>query len=108
MLEQAFNLMLSLHSTKAVLRRHTSNSSLTSDIRITPSNYFRNQEGPGASVVEGREFVISKNSIVTPLTPILKRGDKIETDDYGNLTINEIIEMYDLGGTIMGWRIRTA
>ncbi len=42
------------------------------------------------------------------MNPILKRGDKIETSDLGNMAIDEIIEMYDLGGAVLGYRVRTS
>jgi hypothetical protein len=39
--------------------------------------------------------------------PILRPGDQInDTAFYGNISIKEIIEMPDLGGSIMGLRIR--
>jgi hypothetical protein len=39
-------------------------------------------------------------------SPIIKRGDKIIDTVYGNLAIDEIIEMVDIGGEIMGFRCR--
>jgi len=41
-----------------------------------------------------------------PLSPIIKRGDKIVHDLYGNLAIDEIVEMCDVGGVAMGYRVR--
>lgn len=39
--------------------------------------------------------------------PILKSGDTIvDTAVYGEMTIKEIIEMSDLGGSVMGFRVR--
>lgn len=37
----------------------------------------------------------------------IKRSDRILDSIYGNLTIDEIVEMVDLGGSIMGYRVRT-
>lgn len=44
---------------------------------------------------------------VTAMSPLIKRGDKIIDDTYGSLAIDEIIEMPDIGGTIMGYRVRS-
>ena len=38
--------------------------------------------------------------------PILKRGDKIVDSVFGSLTIKEVIEIVDLGGSVMGFRVR--
>lgn len=38
--------------------------------------------------------------------PIIKRGDRIIDSVYGLLTIDELIEMVDLGGGILGFRCR--
>lgn len=48
--------------------------------------------------IEQSEFV--------PWSPRLKRADKIIDTVYGHLAIDEIIEVVDIGGEIMGWRIR--
>lgn len=39
-------------------------------------------------------------------SPIIKRGDRIIDEVYGHMTIDEIIEMPDIGGAIMGYRCR--
>lgn len=52
-------------------------------------------------------ITIANSTPVTWPLPVIKRADKILDDIYGILTIDEIIEMTDLGGAIMGFRIRT-
>jgi hypothetical protein len=42
----------------------------------------------------------------SPWSVKLQRGDRIVDSVYGNLTIDEPIEIPDLGGSIMGWRCR--
>ncbi len=42
-----------------------------------------------------------------PFSPTLKRGDKIIHPIYNILTMDEIIELPDIGGDIMGYRVRT-
>ena len=109
MLRQVFNTLTRLHSRVAVLKRFApinTDPDLTTNIRITPSNYFRFLEGPSHTVVKGREFIIPKDSMETPLTPLIKRGDKIVDTEYGSMAIDEIMEMVDLGGSVMGWRVR--
>lgn len=39
-------------------------------------------------------------------TKMISRGDKIIDSIYGSQTIDEIIEMVDVGGAIMGFRVR--
>lgn len=107
MLKQAFNAVLAMHSRPATLKRRATPSDITSPIRIAPSNYFRNNEGPGATVIKGREFVVPYDSITNKFTaPIIKRGDYIVDVDLGQMAITEVIEMYDVGAVILGWRCR--
>ena len=77
------------------------------DIRITPSNYFRNLAGPEEIIVEGREFIIPKKGLDDAGFTSLKRGDVIKDPELGYLQLSEIREMYDFGGSIMGYRVRT-
>lgn len=111
MLVDAFNAILRMHSRPATLRRlklKTDNPpSISTSCRITPSNYFRKVEGISHTVIEGREFIISKASIESPFdAPIIKRGDRIEDPDLGHMAIIEVNEMYDFGGALMGFRCR--
>lgn len=39
-------------------------------------------------------------------SPILKRGDKLIDANFGNMAIDEIVEIPDLGGDTMGYRVR--
>lgn len=105
MLKQAFNILLKIHSRPAQLKRLGSPDQIT-DCRVTQSNYFRFLEGPSHTTVHGREFIIPMDSIVTKFDPVIKRGDRIVHDIYGTVAIDEVIEISDLGGAIMGWRIR--
>ena len=105
MVREAFNTLTKIHSRTVTLKRLGS-PDLTTTCRITPSNYFRNLEGPSHTTIKGREFVMSLDSISAPFSPVLKRGDKLEDIQLGNMAIDEIIEMYDFGGAIMGWRVR--
>tara|TARA_R110000868_G_scaffold202754_2_gene450523 strand:- start:202 stop:825 length:624 start_codon:yes stop_codon:yes gene_type:complete len=200
-LRTAFNLILRLNSRAATLKR-LGTPDLYSPIRITSSNYFRYLEGPSATVVRGREFIIPVDSIkgsytqlisftgvpttgsftltygilvsaainfddaaadvqtalraltglasvtvtgdftngflVTfigvnnptllvatkvlldeldedisvvestgaPWSIMMKRGDKILDSVFGSMAVDEMIEMPDLGGTTMGYRVR--
>jgi hypothetical protein len=74
---------------------------------VAPSNYYRNLEGPSDIVVRGREFVISKLALDAVNFPFPRRGDQLEFSDIGTLTITEVREMFNLGGDIMGFRVRT-
>jgi hypothetical protein len=98
-------MLLHLHSRPATISRP--GSKLTGIVRAAPSNYFRNLQGPSDSVFHGREFVISKAALDVISYGPIKRGDRLTFSDIGVVTINEPIELYDLGGAIMGYRVRT-
>jgi hypothetical protein len=198
MLKQAFNMVAHLHSRAATQKRGGSDYDKYSPIRITPSNYFRFLDGPSATVIHGREFLIPLDTVLgmpllaiqfgasptlgdytahikiestthdigpiafdddiaavsaffvaiaadaqvagtpddytvlfpsaslveltsishttdttpvgatsrTALSPVIKRGDKIIDTTLGHMAIDEIIEVVDLGGDIMGYRVR--
>ncbi len=201
MLKQIFNGVIGLTSRAATLKR-IGVPDFYSPCRLAPSNFFRFLEGPSASVVHGREFVIptdtmlghsvqvitfstvpsegtytinygmtstssldfdasasdiqtalrviaglgyvtvagsytlgftiviigvqtptaftvTPTALLTGMTAVtttvapgisvpwpIKRGDRIIHDIYGAMAIDEIIEMCDLGGDIMGYRVR--
>lgn len=199
-LKEAFNIMTRLHSRAATLKRLGS-PDIYSPVRITPSNYFRFLEGPSATVIHGREFILPVDTMtghvtklisfatapttgqyylnynatssteiqfddsaatiqtilrvipalanvlvtgdvttgflvtfvgiqtpaslvsftvllpidsaisIAPSTsvlwsPVIKRADKIIDSVYGSMAIDEIVEMVDIGGDIMGFRVR--
>lgn len=51
------------------------------------------------------EISISISSVLWD--PIIKRGDRIIDSVLGQLAIDEIIDIHDLGGDVMGYRVRT-
>lgn len=200
LLKPAFNIMTKLHSRSVTIKRIGS-PDIVSAGRATPSNYFRFLEGPSATTIRGREFILPidtltghKSQIVTfsaiptvgafilsylgnstaeipfdvtsanlqtalrlvdgleavtvsgdattgfkivmvgitvdtlivssqggtpvdatisvntsamvPWSPILRRGDIIIDPVVGHMAMDEIIEIVDLGGDIMGFRVR--
>lgn len=107
-LKGAFNLLLSLHGRTVELTRFDTPTDLTVTVRIAPSNYSRNLEGPSESVIPGKEFVVSKEALDIVSFPAPKRGDRIEDDDMGEMTITEVREMFDFGGALIGYRLRTS
>jgi hypothetical protein len=64
-------------------------------------------EGPEETVIHGREYIISKVDLDAITYPTPKRGDRIEDADLGISVIIEVRELFDLGGGILGFRIRT-
>lgn len=73
-LKQAFNLITRLHSRAATLKRFGS-PDIYSPIRITPSNFFRYLEGPGNTVIHGREFIIPVDSMKGHVTQLITFGE---------------------------------
>lgn len=104
-LEAAFNQVLSLQSREVVY--HDFDNDVKYDITLAPANYFRNLAGPEETVIEGREFVISKKILDSVNAPIPKRGFKIVDPDLGVNTITEVRDMIVLG-KIFGFRVRTS
>lgn len=106
MIGNAFNSLLFLHSLEATIERPGQIAAV--EIKISPSNYYRNLQGVEEIVMKGREFVISRKTLEDVGFPIvLKRGDIIRTPELGKNTIVESREMFDLGGRIIGYRVRT-
>lgn len=103
-LANAFNSLLFMHSRPATIERPASITA--KNIKISPSNFFRNLQGPEEIVMEGREFVISKNVLDEAGYPVPKRGDRIKDQDLQINTIREVREMFDFGGAIIGYRVR--
>lgn len=88
-----------------LLDRDTSDSY---NIRITPTNYQRNLQGPGESVFEGREWIVTKTNLdAASFTGRLKRNHRIQDAELGEMTVREAIEMFDHFGNIIGFRVRT-
>ncbi len=77
-------------------------------IYISPSNYFRHLAGPEEMTISGREFVISKKVLDSVYYPIPKKGDRLKDSDLGTMTLSEVREMFDMGGKIIGYRVRIA
>jgi hypothetical protein len=104
-LSSAFDLLVGSYGRKVTIERPDEIS--PTNIKIMPSNYFRNLAGPEETIVTGAEFIVSKSNLVESNFPRPKRGDVISDDEMGYLTISEVREMFDLGGAIMGYRLRT-
>lgn len=105
-IKNAFNYLVNLHSREVVIKRP--NSPYSGVIKISPSNYFRHLQGPEESVIEGREFIVSKTILEEASFPIPKRGDRLEDSELGISVISEVRELYDFGGALIGFRIRTS
>lgn len=103
-LKDAFNNLLGIQKRPAVLRRRGS-PDIFGNINYSPTFFFRRLEGTGA-VVQNREIVISKDQVIklTGFSAGLRRGDIIQDTELGDLVIDQIIEMFDLGGAIIGFR----
>ncbi len=105
-LQNAFNLLLGLHKRNMTIERPGVVGPFM--ISATPSNYSRNLAGPEETVIGGREFLIAKRVLDSVAYPTPRRGDRLEDAESGHFEITEVREMYDLGGEIMGFRIRTS
>lgn len=105
--KQIFKTVLQLQSRSMKLFR-PDNIAVQFTIKAAPSNYFRNTSGPEDMAMEGSEFVIDADYIsAVTLDPKFKRGDVLRDTELGDMSIKEIRPMYDLGGVIIGYRVRT-
>lgn len=110
MFQDAFNQLLNLQGRSVALVRLSGPGGvkLTVNIKVAPSNYSRILAGPGSSSIEGFEFLLSADALRNVQFPTpLKKTDKIIDADLGSLSIEEVIPLYDLGGGIIGYRVRT-
>jgi hypothetical protein len=108
-LKDAFNSLLAVHArTVTITRRLNPGPNLTGTVKITPANYFRKLAGPDQVIMEGREFVITKDALTEAGFTNLRRGDIFNDPEMGNLMADSIREMYDLGGAIIGYRFTTS
>lgn len=102
----ALDAMLGFHKRTVSLERPDTETAYT--VTVSPSNYSRNLEGPEDTVMKGREFVISRTTLEAAEFPIPpKRGDRIVDSEIGDNAITEVREMYDIGGAIIAYRVRT-
>lgn len=101
-LRDAFNYIIKMKGRNVTISRPQQTGIA---ISMAPSNYMRSMEGPSDTSIEGREFVISKSEL-TRINFSLRRGDQIKDSELGAMTIKEIIEMYDMDGSILGFRVR--
>lgn len=104
----ALDIMISMQGRQMSITRDAL-TPITASIKAAPSNYFRNLQGDSEIVIEGREFVITRSSLESVSFPFpIVRGDVLEDPDLGVLTISESREMFDVGGKIIGYRVRTS
>ncbi len=110
-LKDAFNALLGIHKRTMTIKRLGASGAFGStgiEIQATPSNYYRNLQGPAETVMPGNEFVISRKHLEAQTVPLpLKRGDLLIDTEMGTMSIVEIRDMLDFGGAIIGYRVRT-
>lgn len=85
----------------------TTPTSASPTIKFAPSNYFRSPAGPSSTVGEGMEFVVRADQVRSALGRNPVRTDRIYDSELGILVITEARPMFDLGGALIGYRIRT-
>lgn len=108
----AFNAVLSLHKRTVTLKRPAAvpgtDQSFT-NMTIHPTNYSRVLSGLSSkTTIHGYEFILKRVDLVAATFPIPpKRNDIIVDADLGTLAIGDVDPMYDLGGAIIAWRVRT-
>ena len=107
-LADAFNLMLNLKKRNMKLYRVGAAPANEGFLDVSPSSFQRKLDGPADSIVEGRQFIISKkNFTACGFVGPIKRGDKLYDVELGVMTIDQIEDLYDIGGAIIGWRVST-
>ena len=99
----AFNYIISLQGREVTLERLPTSV----QVLMANSNYFRNLAGPEETVIEGKEFVVSKQALDEVSYPTPKRGDTIFDIDLGEEIVSEVKPLIILG-ELAGYRIRTS
>ena len=102
-MQSAFEFILTLQGREVTLERLPT----TATVKMASSNYFRNLAGLEETVVEGREYVVSKRELDSQSFPTPRRGDVIVDTIMGDNSIDEVREMIILG-KLVGYRIRTS
>ena len=102
----AFNFMVSMQGREVTILRP--GTELSATVKIAPSNYSRNLQAPSEIVITGREFVLPKSYLDNGKFPPPKRGDRMSDPEFGIMIISDINEMFDIGGSTIGYRIRTS
>lgn len=106
--KEAVDYILSKHKRVVTITRKKTPTDIVATIQISPSNYFRNAEGPSATIIEGREFVISKSNLDAAGFPAPLRGDRIADSEYGTIIIATVRELSDFGGATIAYRVTTS
>lgn len=106
-IKNAFNFILNMQSRDMIIQSLVDGTQY--NIKAAPSNFSRDLATVEEITVEGYEFVISKRNLIESgfLVPPTK-GDRLIDPEYGDNTIDFVKPMVDLGGEIIGYRIRTA
>lgn len=103
-LVDAFNSLLSLKQRDATLYVMESGDSYT--IKIAPTDFTRTGAGPASMTLAGRQFILSKGNLqAAGFTGRPKRGDQITDAEMGNMAIEDVEEMYELGAAIIAYRV---
>jgi hypothetical protein len=98
----AFHSLLALKQRKMTLKRDDDSIELF----VSPSAYQRGATGPSETIIEGRQFTISKKNLKAPFIP-MQRGDRLVDPELGSMSIDTIEELYGFGD-IIGYRVTTS
>lgn len=102
----AFKFVLRLQEQDAVISRR--GEIADTNIKIAPSNYFRDYDSVEEVPITGNEFVMDLDQLVGTGFEATgpKRGDTLVSSIYGTHTIEEIRPLSILG-RLVGYRIRS-
>ena len=102
MLSNAFNYLVNFTGKEVTLRR----GATSFVFKMAHSNYNRNLETVSYTVTKGREYVTSVAALTEAGLDKIKIKDTV-TIGGDILSIIEVNEMVDIGGVVMGYRVRT-
>lgn len=106
-LEGAFNLLCSMKKIAVTLTRPKTPTDLVINVDITPSSYSRKVDAPENTVSYGREYLIPRKFFDGAAILFPKRGDILTGTYLREETIAEVEELYNMGGTLFGFRVKT-
>lgn len=105
-LRNAFNAILQKGPRRLVTLKDMDSGATVTNFQIVKSNFARQTQGPSETVIPGREWVVTKTDLEKE-NWTLERGHRFIDPEMGTMTIIDIDEMCDLGGAIMGYRVKT-
>lgn len=107
MTKQAFIYLVKLAGSRRVgkIYENISNIPTEATVIFAPTNITLQPTLPEEMVGTGRQFVVIADQVHKALGRAPRRLDRIEDPILGIMTVEQVREMCDIGGAVMGYRL---